>query len=67
MHRGSNRGCSEEYEKNEDPVMERAFELLESGEMEQILMEEITEPVVGEEFVSEEVSEEESLPQGETE
>lgn len=52
----------EEFEKNEDPVMERAFELFESEEMQQILEGATEEPVI--EGI-EEITAPEVVPEGE--
>ncbi len=52
----------EEFEKNEDPVMERAFELFESEEMQQILEGATEEPVI--EGI-EEIPAPEVVPEGE--
>jgi len=53
----------EEFEKNEDPVMERAFELLGSEEMQQILNTALTEeePVIELGIIVEEVAPQEEI------
>lgn len=64
----------EQFEKNEDPVMERAFELFQGEEMGQILSEQAPGPIVPaeeieeiEEVVLEEIEPVELPPQSETE